>query len=110
MARNVPINYILLGSFTFLETFVFMFCSSQYEGTSVLAAAGATAIMTLAITAYAMKTKTDFTAMSALFFTLSIGLIILSLCSMFLTFGEWWHPFMACLFVVFYGLYLIYDT
>ena len=110
MARKVPTNYLLLSAFTFLETFFFMFVASQYEANSVLMAGGATVVMTLAITAYAFTTRTDFTVCSGLFFTMAIGLMLLSIFSMFFTFIAWWHPFVASLFVVFYGLYLIYDT
>ena len=48
--------------------------------------------------------------MTALWLTLSIGFLLLMICSLLFTFAEWWHPFMAAILVVFYGLYLIFDT
>ena len=37
-------------------------------------------------------------------------MLCLMVVSMFMTFVEWWHPFVSAILVVFYGLYLIYDT
>jgi len=73
-------------------------------------AGGMTAAMTVALTIYAFTTKTDFTVCGSLFFCLSIGLLLLCLFSIFMCFVTWWHPFVSALLVVFYGLYLIYDT
>ena len=69
-----------------------------------------TAAVTVALTFYACTTKTDFTMCGGLFFILSIALLCLIVCSWFMTFAAWWHPFVSALLVVFYGLYLIYDT
>ena len=41
---------------------------------------------------------------------LSIVLLTLILSMMFFSFAVWWHPFVSALLVVFYGLFLIYDT
>ena len=30
--------------------------------------------------------------------------------SFFMTFAEWWHPVITGFLIVFYGLFLIYDT
>ena len=109
-ARRVPTNYLLLGAFTFLETFFFMHVTSLYDATSVISAAGMTLVMTVAITLYAFYTKTDFTACASLFLCLFVGMICLSLVSIFFTFAEWWHPVASAAFVVIYGLYLIFDT
>ena len=69
-----------------------------------------TAGMTVSIGAYAMTTKTDFTVKGSLFLTMTVGLILLVLCSVFLSFLEWWHPVICALLIVMYGLYLIYDV
>ena len=45
-----------------------------------------------------------------LFFILGMALICVCVVSFFMTFAAWWHPFLSALLVVFYGLYLIYDT
>ena len=41
---------------------------------------------------------------------LSIVLLTLILSMMFFSFAVWWHPFVSAILVVFYGLFLIYDT
>lgn len=82
----------------------------MYTSSSVLVAAGMTAGMTLALTLYAFFTKTDFTVCGGLFFCLAIGMIMLMIVSMFMTFVTWWHPVLSALLVVFFGLFLIYDT
>ena len=109
-ARRVPLNYILLLTFTVCQSFVFGVITSMYTAESVLMAAGMTLGMTFALTLYACTTKTDFTACGALFFTLSIGMMALMALSFFMTFAEWWYPVLSALLLVFYGLFLIYDT
>ena len=110
VARRVPTNYTLLAIFTMCQAFYFSFITTFYPAENVLAAAGMTAGMTVGITAYAFNTKTDFTIMGSMFVTMSIGLILLCLVSVFMSFAAWWHPVICALLVVMYGLYLIYDT
>lgn len=110
VARKTPTNYILLFIFTACQAFVFAFICSQYPASDCLTAAGMTAAVTVALTFYACTTKTDFTMCGGLFFILSMALLCLIVVSWFMTFAAWWHPFVSAILVVFYGLYLIYDT
>ena len=110
VARKTPTNYLLLGFYTICQAFFFSWVTSQYTAASSLMAGGMTAGMTVALTVYAYNTKTDFTMCSSLFFILSVGMMMLCLVSVFMTFVAWWHPVMAAICVVFYALYLIYDT
>ena len=110
VSRKVPTNYILLFVFTACQAFIFGVITSFYTATSVISASGMTAGMTLAITVYACTTKTDFTTCSGLFLCLSIGMLMLCCISFFFTFSAWWHPVLSAVLVVFYGLFLIYDT
>ena len=109
-ARKVPLNFILLSIFTACQAFYFAMFTTLYTQSSVLMAAGMTAGMTVALTIYACTTKTDFTVCGGLFFTLTIGLLMLMIFSVFMSFAAWWHPVVSSILVVFYGLYLIYDT
>lgn len=84
--------------------------TTLYDAESVLSAALMTAGMTVALTIYAFTTKTDFTVCGGLFFVMSVGMIMLVLVSMFMTFAAWWYPLLSALFVVIFALYLIYDT
>ena len=69
-----------------------------------------TAGMTVGLTAYACTTKTDFTLCGSLFFCIAMGMLLLMVFSMFMTFAAWWHPVISAVLVVVYGLYLIYET
>ena len=109
VARLVPVNYILLSLFTVAETFVFCVIASQFTAQSALMAGGMTAGMTAGLTVYALKTETDFTMMGSFFFILSLGMIMLSLCSIIFTFASFWTPVISAIFVVCYGLYLVFD-
>ena len=73
-------------------------------------AGGMTLGMTVALTIYALYTDTDFTACGALFFIIAIGMLMLMLVSIFMTFVAWWHPVVATVLVIVYGLYLVVDT
>ena len=66
--------------------------------------------MTVALTIYACTTKTDFTVCGSLFFCMAIGLFFLAIISLFMRHNKWWHPIVAVIFIIAYGLYLIYDT
>ena len=109
-ARKVPVNYILLTLFTLCMTFFFSFVASLYTAQSCLTAGGMTLGMTIAITVYALCTKTDFTACYGLFFCITVGMLMLMFVSIFVSFTFWHTPVMSAVFVVLYGLYLIYDT
>ena len=82
----------------------------MYTADSVLMAAGMTTGMTIGLTAYACTTKRDFTVCGSLFFCISMGMLLLMVFSMFMSFAAWWRPVISALLVIVYGLYLIYDT
>ena len=75
-----------------------------------MTAAGMTAAVTIGLTYYACTTKTDFTMCGGLFFIMAMAMMSLMVVSYFLTFISWWSPFVSALLVVFYGMFLIYDT
>ena len=89
---------------------MFGFICSNYPASECLMAAGMTAAVTIALTIYAFTTKTDFTMCGGLFFILTVAFLCLIVFSWFMTFAKWWHPMVSAILVVFYGLYLIYDT
>ena len=110
VARKVPTNYVLLVVFTLCQAFFFSWVTSQYTAESTIMAGGMTLGMTVALTLYALNTDTDFTACGALFFIIAIGMLMLMLVSIFMTFVAWWHPVVATVLVIVYGLYLVVDT
>ena len=123
-ARTVPTNYILVFAFTVCESYFVSFICTLYgwnipiEGPesanvagqlTVLMAALGTVIITLTITLYAMKTKTDFTMCGGV---LMVGLMCLFILNLFYFFFR--VPIlnvMICVFGLFiFGIYLAYDT
>jgi FtsH-binding integral membrane protein len=71
---------------------------------------GMTAAITVGISIYACRTTTDLTMCGGFMVAACIAMLFLSLSMMFMTFVEWWHPVVSAGMVVFYGLFLIYDT
>lgn len=55
--RQAPLNYILLFGFTVCETYMVGGITAQYEKGIVVTAGLATALVTIALTVYAMTTK-----------------------------------------------------
>ena len=110
VARKVPMNYILLLAFTLCEAFAFSFICSFYSVESTLYAATTTAALTVALTFYACTTKTDFTMMGGLMISICVAIFMLMIMSMFMSWVSWWSPMVSALLIVFYGLFLVYDT
>ncbi|EGR28875.1 hypothetical protein IMG5_167280 [Ichthyophthirius multifiliis] len=114
LARQVPQNYICLILFTLAMSYmVSCTCSilgSQNNGQNlVLIAAVMTLGVSLALTAYAFYTKTDFTMMGGFIFCFFIVLIIFGF---FATFSHQKTIYIiyCALSVILYSIYLIYDT
>ena len=75
----------------------------------VLIALILTAVMVVGLTIYAMTTKTDFTIMGGLFFIIGVTLIAMTLLAFFIR-NKIFTIIISSICVVFFGLYLIYDT
>lgn len=105
-ARTVPINYILLFSFTLCMSFYCFLLCSFYKTEYVVSAALLTFGATVGLTVYAARTKTDFTFCGAFLFAFIFILVLTALLF-------WWvrySVFFLMLGVLVYALYLIYDT
>lgn len=109
VARSVPLNYVLLFFFTLAESYVVSTISSFYDAKTVFIAGALTAAVTIAITIYAFKTKTDFTMMGGLLFIMLAVLIVGSIISIFIR-NRWLSLGLSIAGVIIFGIYLIYDT
>ncbi len=109
LAREVPINYILLGSFTLMESYMVSFTCSAYDPQIVLMAALMTLAVTISLTVYAWSTKNDFTIFGSLFYIGTALLIMLGITT-FLLQSNFLYFFYNAGGVIFYSFYLIYDT
>jgi protein lifeguard len=114
LARKVPTNYILLLLWTSTEAYIVGALTSFYDIPSVLAAAALTSSVTIALTIYAYKTKTDFTFSGGLLYVGSVLMVFIGF--IFLLSGvssvnfRGLYIFYCCLGVFLYSFYLIYDT
>jgi protein lifeguard len=61
LSKEAPMNYLLLLGFALCESYLVSMICSLYTPESVLQAAAATCAATFGLTAYALKTKSDFT-------------------------------------------------
>jgi protein lifeguard len=110
LRRKSPINVILLGAFTIMESLLVGFISSVYNTNIVLMAAALTAAIVIALTIFAFQTKFDFTAMGSglciLLLVFSIGSIVVGL-----FFRSQFSNFLvACVGAFIFSMYIVYDT
>lgn len=110
VASKVPVNYILLFIFTFCESFIVACICGFYDPTSVLIAALMTLSVTLALTVYAMTTKTDFSAMSGVMIVFLVGATMFALFMPFFYQSRMTQVVISVVFVIIYGIYLVIDT
>lgn len=85
LARTVPVNYCLLGAFTFCEAYMVASICTFYDPFIVLTAAAMTAGAVGGLTYYAWTTKEDFTIMRGLFSLMASALLIALVMVIFMT-------------------------
>lgn len=108
-ARVYPRNYIAMFTFTLLQSYIVAYFCAKYDPITVVIAAVLTFAVTVALTVYACKTKTDFTSMGGILTVL----IIASVCFAFLMifFMSSWGNILVCVLIsIVYGIFIIYDT
>ena len=105
-ARTVPINYILLFSFTLCMSFYCLLITSFFPTENVVSAALLTFGATVGLTIYAAKTDNDFTFCGAFLF----ALILIIIFSSILFFWIRYTVFFLVFGILIYSLYIIYDT
>ncbi|XP_036184121.1 protein lifeguard 2-like isoform X1 [Myotis myotis] len=109
LRRQVPANYLLLGLFTFLQGLMLGAVSVFYEADEVLWAIGATALVTLSLTLFALQTKLDFTLLNEVLFVLLVVLLIYGILLIFIR-SYWLHLLYAALGTVLFSFYLVMDV
>jgi FtsH-binding integral membrane protein len=109
LLRMVPHNYILLTVFTICEAYTVSAVCTLYEPLDVLIAALMTCGVTLALTAYAWTTNTDFTVLFGSISSCCCLLIMMILISVIWQDRVFYTLF--CVAMVFvYGLYIVIDV
>ena len=118
VGRSFPANYICLFIFTIAESFLLMIISAKYTPQSVVVALIMTATATIALSVYAMTTKTDFTPWVGFLWMILFGFIVFSILFYFfilplksLKFGGKIYYYLGCIIgLIVYSIYLIVDT
>ena len=96
--------------FTFSEGIMVSYSVVVADPKNVFIALFLTCLITVALTFYAFYTKTDFTIYGGVLFM--AGLVLLGIGILFLIFGggKLGYIILCSLFVILFGVYLIYDT
>ncbi|XP_004475783.2 protein lifeguard 2 [Dasypus novemcinctus] len=109
LRRQVPANYILLGMFTILQGLLLGTISVFYNADEVFWATGTTALVTLALTLFALQTKWDFTLLNGMLFVMLFVLILYGILLLFIR-TYYLHLLYAGLGTVIFSLYLVMDV
>ena len=107
--RKVPSNYIFLFTFTFFESYIISYICGMSNPRLVFMAATMTFAMVLGLTVYAATTKHDITMQGGFIMILGLSVCLLALFAMF-TNNSIVHIFISTLWIVIFGMYLVYDT
>lgn len=114
VARRFPGNYICLVVFTAFEGVLVGFVSARYTWQSVVLAASVTFLVFAAMTAYAWRTKHDFTGLGPYLFGALAGLfcfgLVISIMSLFGAGITWPLMFYDAIGVIIFTFYIVYDT
>lgn len=81
-----------------------------FTATSVCLVFAISAIIILALTAYAYYTKADFTGMGAYILVAILGLVLLGAIGIFFPMGSHVHELIAGLGAMIFGFIIVYDT
>lgn len=109
LGKQVPINYVLLLVFTLAEAYSISYVGIVFKPKIILLAALLTLFATLGLTVYAMYTQRDLTSCGSLLFMMGFMLMGVAVAQMFIR-NSIFQIIASCFGVLFYGLYIIYDT
>ncbi|XP_041531302.1 protein lifeguard 2-like [Microtus oregoni] len=107
--RQVPANYILLALFTLLEGLMLGSMSIFYKAEEILWAAGATTLVTLVLTLFALQTKWDFTMLNGVMFVFLVVLMIYGIIALVVR-SYWLHLVYSALGTLIFSMYLVMDV
>lgn len=108
VARQTPLNYVLLFAFTLCETLLVGVISAHSKPKLVVMALFMTCGIVTALTLYALTTETDFTLLGGGLFVLAMALLLVGILVSF-TDNKAVHVMYSGVMVFFLGLYLIFD-
>ncbi|XP_029957902.1 protein lifeguard 1 [Salarias fasciatus] len=109
LRRRVPINFIALGLFTIVEGLMLGSVTVYFNADAVLWAVGATALVSFALSLFAMQSKWDFTAASGSLWVFGWTLFSFAMLCAILR-SQYVYITYACLGTLLFSLYLVFDT
>lgn len=107
--RKHPLNLFVLGIFTLSMSFFVGIIASTYEPDAVFTAAGATALIVLALTIFSFQTKWDFTGMAPYLFVIIVCFMIFGFFAAIFR-SNTLNLVYACIGVLIFSMFLVYDT
>ncbi|XP_042172830.1 protein lifeguard 1 [Oncorhynchus tshawytscha] len=107
--RKVPLNFLALGLFTTAEGLLLGSVTVFYEAEAVMWAVGATALVSLALSVFAMQSRWDFTLASGGLWVFCWTLISFALLCGIMR-SQYVYIVYACLGTLLFSLYLVMDT
>lgn len=107
--KMVPTNYILLAGFTVAESIMVGGITARYDPNTVMCAGAATALTTISLTIYALRTKVKLEFFAALIYVAYFAMLPILILSIFM-FSELMYVVYNVLGVFLYSCFLIYDT
>uniref|UniRef100_A0A3Q3NGL9 Uncharacterized LOC113122570 n=2 Tax=Mastacembelus armatus TaxID=205130 RepID=A0A3Q3NGL9_9TELE len=109
LRRQVPLNFIALGLFTIAEGLMLGSIAVYFDAEAVLWAVGATALVSFALSVFAMQSKWDFTAANGSLWVFAWTLFSFALLCAILR-SQYLYIMYACLGTLLFSLYLVFDT
>ncbi|XP_034408998.1 protein lifeguard 1 [Cyclopterus lumpus] len=109
LRRQVPLNFIALSLFTLAEGLMLGAATVYFNAEAVLWAVGATALVSFALTLFAMQTKWDFTGLNGSMWVFAWTLLSFALLCGILR-SQYLYILYACLGTLLFSLYLVFDT
>jgi len=102
-------NFVLLTAFTLCEAWMVAGITCFYHKEEVILAGAATALTTLALTIYAIRTKTNIEIFGAMLWVLYLAMLPLWIIGLVIR-TEALNILYCAIGLVFYSIYLIVDT
>jgi FtsH-binding integral membrane protein len=108
--RKVPMNYILLGTYTFFHTYLIGAMSVFYSRESVMISASATMAMFISLTIYAIRTKTDMTKMGGALYSGTMMVVVLIIILSIFNVSSIFSPILICILICLLSVWIVHDT
>jgi len=110
MFKTVPWNFVYMTTYAVAMGVVVGYICLQYKASSVCLIFLLCAALFLALTAYAVYTKADFTGSGAYILVAMVGLMGLGIVGIFVPIGSVFHRVVGAIGSIIFGWIIVYDT